>query len=102
MSTELERVVEAHFIKRCKAAGYWQSKFVSPGHSGMPDRIVGVRKPRKRKAEVWFVELKREGEKARPLQAVTHEEMRAAGLNVVVLAGRAEVDAWFESAGAPA
>lgn len=102
MSIELEKAVEAHFIKRCKALGWWQSKFSSPGHKGMPDRVVAVRKPRKRKAELWFVELKREGEKARPLQAVTHEEMRAAGVNVVVLAGRAEVDAWFESAGAPA
>ena len=35
-----ERDVEAKFCRKVKAIGGWPLKFVSPGTSGVPDRLV--------------------------------------------------------------
>lgn len=61
-------------------------KFVSPGTAGVPDRIVIHR------GRILFVELKRPGEKPRPLQKVRARQMREAGANVYCISTTDQVD----------
>ena len=55
-------------------------KFVSPGYSGMPDRIVLL--PGGRLA---FGDVKAPSKKPRPLQNVRHAELRRLGFPVFLL-----------------
>ena len=75
----LERVIERYLQRKAKAAGILCWKFVSPGHAGVPDRVLMARG-----RTVW-VELKRPGGKPRPLQLARHQEMRDAGQDVRVI-----------------
>ena len=61
-------------------------KFVSPGNAGVPDRIIIHRH------RVLFVELKRPGEKPRPLQQGVARGMRKAGANVYCISTVDQVD----------
>ena len=79
-SDKSEKYIELSLVKAVKAAGGICPKFVSPGTSGMPDRLVllpgGV---------MVFVELKAPGQKPRPLQKRMHERLRALGFTVYVI-----------------
>ena len=55
-------------------------KLVSPGYDGMPDRMVLLKGGR-----MGFVEVKRPGEKPRPLQESRHRMLRELGFKVYVL-----------------
>ena len=85
----LESRLEARFRDKVKELGGLAIK-VLPAVAGYPDRLV-----------VWpggqieFVELKREGEKPRPVQIEMHRKLRARQATVSVLAGREEIDAWL-------
>jgi hypothetical protein len=85
-----ERDVEAYFVKRVKEAGGLQRKFVSPGHRGVPDRIVV------HFGDVYFVELKAPGKDLRPDQVREHEKLFAAGANTWVVACKQEVDTFID------
>lgn len=52
--TQLEKEVEAYLVRRVKALGGHCLKWVSPGNSGVPDRIVLLPE-----GGICFVELKR-------------------------------------------
>ena len=75
-----EKTIEQKFVKAVKAMGGIAPKFVSPGFDGMPDRLVllpnGI---------IAFVEVKRNGEKPRPLQEARHELLRRLGFEVYIL-----------------
>jgi len=77
----LESAEESYFAAKVKALGGISYKF---GQNGLPDRIVlfpaGIAA---REAVVVFVEMKREGERPRPLQESRHKELRQYGANVV-------------------
>ncbi len=62
--TELvrESEVEAYLVKRVREAGGITYKFVSPGHVGVPDRIIIIN------GEVSFVEVKAPGKLPTALQ----------------------------------
>ena len=79
-SDKAEKYIELSLVREVKAAGGICPKFVSPGTSGMPDRLVllpgGV---------MVFVELKAPGQKPRPLQKRMHERLRALGFTVYVI-----------------
>jgi hypothetical protein len=81
-----EREIEAYFVKRVKEAGGLQRKFVSPGHRGVPDRIVVLRR------KVYFVELKAPGEVLRADQEREHAKLRDAGAIVWTLSDKDRVD----------
>lgn len=70
----LERDVEGHFRRIVKEAGGEFLKFVSPGHNGVPDRIVLMPGGR-----IIFVEFKRPGEKPRLLQQKWGEKLLRMG-----------------------
>ena len=58
-----ERELEELFQKKVRQAGGRAYKFVSPGNSGVPDRLVVLPE-----GKIGFVELKAPGKKMRPLQ----------------------------------
>lgn len=59
----MERDIEKKFRLEVKKRGGLALKFVSPGFSGVPDRIILM--PGRK---VAFVEVKQPGEQMRPLQ----------------------------------
>lgn len=84
-----ESAVESRFRKSIKALGGWALKFVSPGCSGVPDRIVLLPIPPEDRGAVakyfWFVELKAPGKKPRPEQVRRIKQLRALGYKVEVI-----------------
>lgn len=72
-----ERYYEQKLTRAVKALGGFCWKFVSPGHSGVPDRIILLPG-----GAVLFVELKAPGKKERPLQRIIQDRMRKLGVTV--------------------
>lgn len=75
-----ERDVEHTLVTEAKKRGGIAPKFVSPGMSGMPDRLVLLPE-----AKMGFVELKAPGKKPRVLQEKRHRDLRNLGYRVYVL-----------------
>ena len=76
----VEKEVEKKLVPAVQLMDGVAVKFVSPGFAGMPDRLVLL--PGGRMA---FVEVKRPGEKPRPLQKARHRMLRRLGFKVYVL-----------------
>ena len=72
--------MERRLAEAVKAMGGIAPKFVSPGFAGMPDRLVLLPD-----GKCGFVEVKRRGEKPRPLQEARHGMLKRLGLKVYVL-----------------
>lgn len=84
-----ESEIEAHLVKRVRQAGGLSYKFVSPGRSGVPDRLVildGV---------VFFVEVKAPGGKLSALQDRELKRIRDAGINALVVWSKDDIDLIF-------
>jgi hypothetical protein len=75
-----EKQIEQKLREAVKAMGGICPKFVSPGFDGMPDRIVLLPTGR-----IAFIEVKRNGEKPRPLQGSRHRLLRRLGFKVYVI-----------------
>lgn len=75
-----EKILEGKLVEAVKAMGGIALKFVSPNYYGMPDRLVLLPIGR-----VAFVEIKRYGERPRPLQEARHGMLRRLGFKVFVL-----------------
>ena len=75
-----EKEIEQKFTLMVKQAGGLALKFVSPGISGMPDRIVLLPG-----GHLAFVEVKAPGKVPRPLQEARHRMLRKLGFKVYVL-----------------
>ena len=81
-----EREIERKLVSAVKSRGGICPKFVSPGFDGMPDRVVLL--PH---GKIGFVEVKRPGEKPRPLQTARHRILRRLGFLVFVLDGEEQI-----------
>ena len=79
-----EKQIEHNLVDETEKRGGMAPKFVSPGLSGMPDRLVLLPD-----AKMGFVELKSPGKKPRVLQEKRHRDLRNLGYRVYVL-NRAE------------
>lgn len=92
MSTQAmrEASIERRLVEGVKRLGGRAWKWVSPGHAGVPDRIITLG------GRVIFVELKTETGRPTPLQLQTHAELRRTGCDVRVLYGLAEVNDFLE------
>lgn len=75
-----ERDVERAFVQAADRAGGWAPKLVSPGNSGMPDRVAVMAD-----GEIRLVELKAPGKSPRPLQRRMFDRLAAKGHPVVVI-----------------
>ncbi|MBO4317215.1 MAG: VRR-NUC domain-containing protein [Mailhella sp.] len=86
----MEKDIEKHLRIEVKRHGGMALKFVSPGTSGVPDRIVLLPGGR-----MFFAELKAPGRKPRPLQMKMHRELRQLGFIVLVIDGKEQIDEIF-------
>lgn len=73
----LESGIEARLKERVKQIGGRCVKWISPGWSGVPDRIVLMPEGR-----IVFAELKQAGKKERPLQKRRQAQLREMGFTV--------------------
>ncbi|MFD1203573.1 VRR-NUC domain-containing protein [Sporosarcina contaminans] len=76
----LESYLEKKFAEAIKKTGSLPLKFTSPGMAGVPDRIVLIPG-----GKVVFAELKKPGEKLRPLQLKRKKDLEALGFQVEVV-----------------
>lgn len=83
----LEKEIEKALVKKVKALGGLCIKFTSPSMMGIPDRIVLLPK-----AKLGFVELKRPGGKARPIQVKRIKDLEKLGFKVFVLDDKENID----------
>lgn len=74
-----ERDVEKQLVDEVKKRGGLCEKWVS-GSVGWPDRIVILSD-----GKVGFVEVKKPGEKPRPIQVHRHKQLKKLGMEVYVL-----------------
>lgn len=75
-----EREIEQQLVRAVRAVGGIAPKFTSPGFDGMPDRVILLPG-----SKIGFVEVKRHGEKPRPLQEARHGVLRRLGFQVYIL-----------------
>lgn len=87
---ELERDAEKLLRDEVKKLGGKSYKFISPGNSGVPDRIVLLF------GRVFFIELKKPKGEPTAVQASVHKDFRDQGTQVYVLRGKEAVRAWLE------
>ena len=76
----LEKVVEKALVKSARDRGGVAVKFVSPGLSGVPDRIILMPG-----GSMAFVELKAPGQHMRPLQVKRKRQLESLGFRVYVV-----------------
>lgn len=82
----MESDVEMFFTKKLKSKGAICWKMVSPGTSGVPDRIVIYQ------GAVYFVELKDTGRHPRKLQRYVHAKLNDQGFPVYVIDSKTGAD----------
>lgn len=87
-----EKDIEKELIRRVKLHGGMALKFVSPGLSGVPDRLLLF--PEGRAA---FVEVKAPGKKLRPLQLKRKSQLESLGFKVYSIDDGGMIDEIFSS-----
>lgn len=90
-----ESDIEAILVKEVKALGGRAYKFVSPGNSGVPDRIVVLPYGR-----VIFVELKTDQGRLTKLQRVQIDRLQDLGADTCVVRGIRGLCEFFAMVGA--
>ena len=83
----LEKELEQKFVKRMEQVGGLALKFTSPGHAGVPDRLLLLPG-----GFAVFVELKREGARPRPLQEFMMKKLEKMGFRCLVVSTEAEIE----------
>lgn len=85
--TYSEKYIEQLLSKEVKKIGGLALKFISPGMSGVPDRIVLFPSGR-----IAFIELKASGEKMRPLQIKRKSQLESLGFLVYCIDSKEAVE----------
>jgi hypothetical protein len=75
----LEKQIEAKVCDYAKTKGMMVYKFTSPARAAVPDRLFILN------GRVFFIEFKREGQKATPAQEREHHRLRQQLINVFVV-----------------
>lgn len=91
-----EKTTERKLTEAVRAMGGIAPKLVSPGFDGMPDRLVLLPG-----GKIAFVEVKRHGEKPRPLQEARHGMLRRLGFKVYVLDDAGQIGGMLREISAP-
>lgn len=89
-----ERSVEKALVQKVKKRKGLALKFISPGMSGVPDRIVLM--PEGRMA---FVELKAPEKKPRPLQVCRMQKLQRLGFRCYVVDSTSMIDEVLDEIG---
>jgi hypothetical protein len=87
-----ENVIEEYLRNKVKSIGGRAYKFVSPGNSGVPDRLVLLTGGRS-----IFVELKAPGREPTPKQLLQHKKLRTLGFTVLVIDSKEKVDEFIRT-----
>ncbi|MEG2412874.1 MAG: VRR-NUC domain-containing protein [Clostridium sp.] len=82
-----ESKIERYLKRQIELLGGKALKFISPGVSGVPDRIILLPQ-----GKMIFVELKAPGKKLRALQEYRVKELRALGFRVEIIDTIEKVD----------
>lgn len=96
-----ERVIETYLLDACKRRGILCYKFTSPGHIGVPDRVLIGLDADAQPVTIW-VECKRPGGKPRASQLHCHAEMARHGARVAVVDTKSGVDQLLDRTFGPA
>lgn len=86
-----EKTIEQKLVKEVKALNGLCLKLSCPGFAGMPDRLILLPK-----GKIGFVEVKRQGEKARPLQVSRHKLLKRLGFKVFILDSKNQINKIIE------
>lgn len=87
-----EKEVEAALVKAAKKRNGVALKFVSPGLSGVPDRLVLLPD-----GKIGFIELKAPGKKMRLLQEKRKSHLERLGFLVFCLDSKEEVEVMLDA-----
>ena len=87
-----ETRVEAALVKAVKKRNGLALKFVSPGFSGVPDRLILAKNGLNNHGVAAFVECKAPGKKMRALQEKRKAQLEALGFQVFCLDSLEEVE----------
>lgn len=87
-----ESRIEFYFKKQIEKIGGKAFKLVSPGTTGVPDRMVLLPL-----GNIIFVEMKAPGKKLRPMQVHRVNQIRSLGFRVEVIDCKEEVDRFVRS-----
>ena len=90
----LENEIEKALVDKVKLNGGLCLKFTSPSMMGIPDRIVLLPK-----GKLGFVELKRPGGKARPIQVKRIKDLEKLGFKVFTLDEKENIDEVIKAIG---
>ena len=91
LTMALERNIERKLVSGVKAMGGIAYKWVSPGNTGVPDRIVIFPD-----GKIEFVELKTETNKPTPLQTAQMKRLHHMNCVVYVLRGETAVNEYLD------
>lgn len=87
----LESEIEKCLVRKVREMGGAAYKFVSPGNTGVPDRIIILPGGR-----IWFAELKAKTGWLSPPQERQIERLRGLGMKVVVIRGMEGLEEWLD------
>ena len=85
-----ESYIEMYLVNRIKAIDGLCWKFVSPGVTGVPDRIILI------EGKVYFVEVKAEHGRFEKIQNYRSRQIRDCGLPVEIVRNKEQVDGLIE------
>ena len=87
-----EKEIEAALVKAAKKRNGMALKFISPGMSGVPDRLVLLPD-----GKLGFIELKAPGKKMRLLQEKRKRQLEALGFLVFCLDSKEEIEVMLDA-----
>lgn len=87
-----EKQIEQKLVSKVKDSGGIALKLVTPGNSGVPDRLILISY-----GKIGFVEVKAPSKKPRALQKKWHKKLRDLGFQVYVLDDVLKIDEIIES-----
>ena len=86
-SKPLEKEIERYFVNEIRKTGGSCLKFVCPGLSGVPDRLILLPA-----GQAFFAEMKAPGRKMRPLQEVRKRQLERLGFRVFCIDSKEQAD----------
>lgn len=87
-----EGTIESHLIYKCNQYGFICRKYVSPGHNGVPDRIVIAR------GHTVFIELKSATGKLSEIQKREIKRMLKEGADVRIYDSKESINEFINEA----